>query len=671
MDKKSQLSMFIIAGILVLLIAAVAIYMAVEKKRSEAEGVINLPNTPAYATKLFDSYARDCLKASLEDGINLIGEQGSYIYKSQGGIINNGEHKVLERDGKLVTYVILRDPNETDLPLYPCRNDSPKISERAACGYYYEKGKLLPGDATFGIIDIAPLENGNDSIKKQLEDYTTRKTRECITSLEKEQFKFNMNNISVSLHIGEEDVDAKMNVDITLMFKGSRTFIKEYIVKSKVPLRNAYEAIKEILRLEIRYAEFLLKNDSEKGMFDDTRLKIDALRPYSVLHTRNIKGHDDLIRFEFGEEGQEYYFQFIRQNRKPFLDWAVRPAISGADPRVKIFGEVATLHSVNYENGGKIIIIDDEQALRSGGNDADFFIIRGHSIFLLPSTAWDPDEDELTYTKSGWLAQTMNPLNEAYYYTTTSGDQSFQDRGTTVTDGEFTDSHTVRFDAVHHWKNEYHYTCADCDSCKKGGNIPRKGKRISLDELFHSKNLESTLETTSSSQTGEGRTNEETYDKEKKEIINGELEEMDLVSFYLEMISSFGSIKIHDITIYPTLDERKVVTNNTINSMRNFVNIELNETTYYIKELDNLELLAEEYAITSQTLVDLRSAFNKFLRGDSEIEGLKRLNSSLQTIQKQLDTAFDDASVNAVFDEAKIKHSNLNKTINVFFNWDS
>lgn len=120
MNKKSQLTLFIIGGILILSLLFIFLYMKNQSAQNKAETELPTPTKPQFAIESFDNYVTSCLQNSLDNGLNLIGLQGGYIYREQGGFIDKNEFKSLKKEDYLITYLILRDPKEPDLPMYPC-----------------------------------------------------------------------------------------------------------------------------------------------------------------------------------------------------------------------------------------------------------------------------------------------------------------------------------------------------------------------------------------------------------------------------------------------------------------------------------------------------------------------------------------------------------------------
>ena len=78
-NKKSQVSIFVIAGLVILLIAIISLY-AVSKNREEAYEKEALKEKPGYAGQTeLSNYVDACIRPAVLQGLEIIRLQGGYI----------------------------------------------------------------------------------------------------------------------------------------------------------------------------------------------------------------------------------------------------------------------------------------------------------------------------------------------------------------------------------------------------------------------------------------------------------------------------------------------------------------------------------------------------------------------------------------------------------------
>src|SRR3989344_6023092 len=81
--KKSQLTMLIILGVAIFLLISLALYLS--KTTINRKNEIERSQETNFELQPIKEYMQQCLDKASSDALNLIGQQGGYIYTSQGG----------------------------------------------------------------------------------------------------------------------------------------------------------------------------------------------------------------------------------------------------------------------------------------------------------------------------------------------------------------------------------------------------------------------------------------------------------------------------------------------------------------------------------------------------------------------------------------------------------
>ena len=156
--KKEQVTIFIIVGIVILFFFMLMLYLSSEMKGDELKHQAEEILKRQFDKEAMRIFVNDCIKESLEEGLILLGKQGTFWADDPGGnnqFIEN-ETGVLHNDNKIF-YAI----GEKKLELssaYPCNNDS---NEPHFCMYSYPNNTIGFGD----------LRLRHNTLETELENY--------------------------------------------------------------------------------------------------------------------------------------------------------------------------------------------------------------------------------------------------------------------------------------------------------------------------------------------------------------------------------------------------------------------------------------------------------------------------------------------------------------------
>ena len=203
-DRKSQVAVFLIAATIILLMGV--LYFVYQKEiTGEFEEKVPQEIVP------IKSYIENCMKSTAEDGLQTIGLTGGYI--------------------------ILPEKISNDPRTY--------ISALPSSGY------KIPYWWHNGIEAIPP----EDFIKQQLRTHVKAQIKNCLNNFEPFKESFEINAIKepiVDVLFNEDDTTVKLKYQLEIIGKNtnSRTIVENFIYKSQIRLKKAYELAKLIMDME-------------------------------------------------------------------------------------------------------------------------------------------------------------------------------------------------------------------------------------------------------------------------------------------------------------------------------------------------------------------------------------------------------------------------------------
>lgn len=386
MLKKSQITVFIIIVLVVITMFGITYYMISSGIIKRGEEQVLRQQISAAKIDPLREYITSCFSLASSEGLELLGKQGGYIYKSQGGIINDlpaseiGKEYV-EYEQTKVHYGIYAPVSNVgtiffaQVPDYPWQTFPkmyhPLTGELAfeeKLDGYYGRNKLLPFEK--------PKEN---SIQEQLESFAVNSTLSCIdwTTFEQQGLSIMAEQANVSVLLAEKDVTFTLNWHIEVKDRGTGavTDIDKFIVSYPVRLKKIYD-----------FAALVMDNDVGDISYDIRAS--DGLTTSSIVP--NVFGRDDLIVIKDTESrilDKEYEFRFMRKNRAPALYYI--------DNKTDIKGPICNSSLIQAVPPNKLNIIDS----------------CNENSFELNFTALDPDEDNLEFIYDKQLPYEIKPLD--------------------------------------------------------------------------------------------------------------------------------------------------------------------------------------------------------------------------------------------------------------------
>ncbi len=421
-NKKSQAAIFIIIGIIILAFFGFMIYKYSESAKSRIS-----PSIPAEGSSLPKSspvydYINLCLNDASAEGIFRLGAQGGYIFKEQDGqIINFPIKKIYNFNSTVieavsnVSYLILKsDDDAENIALasnpYPC----------VSCGKFIGTEPLFCSFSdtffcAYGNLFLMDLDSSSFSMKKQLESSIKKKTLECLDFgiIEaKLGHKIKRGDISVDVVFGDSDVSVLAKIPVVIETPGGKpiTEFLEFTSLNNVRLKKIYDFLTGP-PYEFLYSDVYLLNYS--ALLNGNAAAQQMEKPFEIKVYHNANGYDDIVMIIDNSSvlaGRPYVFQYARQNRAPVLKTIHTPTIF---------------------------------------SDVDVIALQNESFELHPE-AVDPDEDDLTFSYSGWNSGLF--MNSSLYRSTkqnaslvlSSSDAGAHNITVKVSDGAHSDWQLVR-----------------------------------------------------------------------------------------------------------------------------------------------------------------------------------------------------------------------------------
>ena len=423
--KKAQITVFIMISLIILTLVGITYYMIGRTQTQEGEEQIRKQQVSAVKLDPVREYVVSCLSITSAEGFELLGEQGGYIYESQGGIIpepapeNYADYQLTKvhysiyRPLSDVGTLFYANTSKYPFPTFPVVYH-PVTGEVVFQNYmkgYYGRNKIPP--------IYKPREN---SIQEQLEKFTVNGTLQCLDWSDFERQGLNITETgkpNITVEFAEADVAFYMNwpLEIRDAATDASTKMNEFIVIYPVRMERIHT-----------FAKLLLDGDVGNISYD-IRAGDGEVSSYIIP---DIKGKDDLIKVTDSQSyilGEEYQFRFMRENRPPALFYTNETVLDGP-----------------LCNESTIAIV--------GENNLTFRDSCGIRSFNLTFKMIDPDEEILGFN---YTILSYSPAKkEKLYapgktsYKISKDDADFEKIGlnVSVTDGQYTDWQVINITTV-------------------------------------------------------------------------------------------------------------------------------------------------------------------------------------------------------------------------------
>lgn len=319
MQKRGQVTVFIILGIIMLSATMFLFFIIADMQKQELIAAEEDVVQKSFQKEGMRLYIEDCLIDSLEEGLILIGKQGRLWEGQEGGKIafQEGYNGITVGLGESnMLYYGINYKEETVYPeSYPCKTekeDSPDF-----CSYSY------PDKAAFGSKEKLSL----NAIESDLLGHLRSKTISCVGEFLESNLSISKDLLEgepiINLNFESEGISVKVEYPIELNVLDETLFhLTEFnffypssfrsFISSAVtgPIRKEYEDV------TYGYEKEDLDNSPIYNHLSPSFEKID------------LSDGDTAFRFHLDDgvilKEQDYLFQFVVKNRPPALDYIER-----------------------------------------------------------------------------------------------------------------------------------------------------------------------------------------------------------------------------------------------------------------------------------------------------------------------------------------------------------
>ena len=233
-NQKSQVTLFIILGIIIL--AGAGFFLYAQKIKNPVEPEVNLVQQQVPIE--FDpikKYANDCVSSVAVNGLKLIGKQGGYI-------------SFTNKSLNTLAFTITPNPTESDAIAFT-KNSELEIPY----WWYLKSSNTCNGNCQFSS-KRPDLRQSDTSIEKQLERYINAELKSCLNDFKqfKEQgYKISENGgVKSDVTIASGDVIVSVDYPISAEKGNSKTDVDQFLVRVPVNLEKIYNLASKITNLD-------------------------------------------------------------------------------------------------------------------------------------------------------------------------------------------------------------------------------------------------------------------------------------------------------------------------------------------------------------------------------------------------------------------------------------
>ncbi|MEM4336450.1 MAG: hypothetical protein QXG86_00400 [Candidatus Woesearchaeota archaeon] len=390
--KKSQITVFIILGIITVAIFAFMFFLTQELSRIKLETEANRIVDSILATTPLNYYVTLCLEESTKRALNISGRQGGPIYTEDYAVgIKTG---IFEQDN--ISYGIINDP-DIKPPQYPCKPGLQYYNVPPAfCGFLNNPSLFPLSNVSFGVSSLKPLCNvgecdkddinisvsgekiyvgifGADSIQKSFEKFIAEQTQECAKEIYNipafQTFNITTGNISVKSTFGFNGIEIVADFPLIIKIQDVEPVIRilKFNYFSPVRYKSVYKFARYLAEKESRDLNFEITKEWENNQYF---LENFIVQNFSIKNDTLIRiiDNDPLHYLRNGP----FIFQFMIENRPPALDYIEK-----------------------YDSYTSFIEKHNLPQMY------DIVVTEFSPVVIMPS-AKDPDGDELLFNFSGW-----------------------------------------------------------------------------------------------------------------------------------------------------------------------------------------------------------------------------------------------------------------------------
>jgi len=259
MDKKAQITVFIIIGVLMLIIFFGALYLSdsVTEEKFTEEGEPIIDEVPQEFVPI-QTFTENCLQDVGKRGLVILGQQGGYIYPELLGEFSISEptnSEGINLDSAKVPYWHYNmDPNEAE--------------------------RVRVGNHKPNLYNIG--EGGSMSVEAQLERYVEEELTGCLNgykAFEEQAFKVEQGEVEMKVKVIEGGINFLLDMSLNVKRGAAEEEMDRFFVKIPLNLKHYYEIAELIQEAEYNYS--FLENQALDLIQIFSALEADKLPPMS------------------------------------------------------------------------------------------------------------------------------------------------------------------------------------------------------------------------------------------------------------------------------------------------------------------------------------------------------------------------------------------------------
>ena len=319
-----------IVGLVMFIVAGLVLYISKTTIKKSSQQAAKKTQDTATKTEPINDLVNQCLDKLAKDAVTLIGKQGGYIYKNQGGTLvsfsDSDEGEFYIEDGSFkVAYNIIKSslhlpqPYSFIVPDYPWKNFPAKPN--MPCN---TKNSDTEFHGIFGFSVMPPLNSseGPHSIQTQIETFIENNLGTCLDFklFKDEGYEITMSKNKTKVIIGTDDISLRSEIPLKVMntFTKETLEMRDFSTNLNIRFKDFYYFVKQFINNDIGDVTFNMKDPKNyKNLF-------------SVRIADNAYHYDDLITVRDEKSlinGKPLEYTFARENRYPAIYCIENPVL--------------------------------------------------------------------------------------------------------------------------------------------------------------------------------------------------------------------------------------------------------------------------------------------------------------------------------------------------------
>ncbi len=241
LNKKGQLTLFIIIGILVLLIIGITIYFVSQEKGKDIEPEVPKIEAVSSELKPISDFVTGCVKKTGISGLKILGAQGGYIDDSK------LSYNIVDPTGKGANAVLFSKDGSLIIPYWYYMSSASDCEKSQNCEFKTQRPFIYKAQ-------------GSPSFEDQLNNYVNENLKNCLgdfSQLKEKGFDVKeKGNVETETVITKDAVYFKVNYPLEINLAGKTLSVKQYLSEVNLKIKDVYEAATTITNYAASFKPF-------------------------------------------------------------------------------------------------------------------------------------------------------------------------------------------------------------------------------------------------------------------------------------------------------------------------------------------------------------------------------------------------------------------------------